>query len=124
MFRSISCLVPPEVEVNRLSSKTIEAAMNAKNMTNLSVTIEAEANPWRAGCGERRMSGSEGGVGKHSLAVRPAPTLHTRTVWVYRASGQVTHLSLEDTLSGEEVIPGFNCPVAEVFPAQHAPPEG
>ena len=33
------------------------------------------ATPWRAGCGESRTSGSEGGVGKHSAAVRPAPTL-------------------------------------------------
>ena len=33
------------------------------------------AHPWRAGCGESRTSGSEGGVGKHSVAVRPAPTL-------------------------------------------------
>jgi Uma2 family endonuclease len=47
----------------------------------------------------------------------------TRTVWVYRASAQVTHLGLEDTLSGEEVVPGFTCPVVEVFPPQHAPPE-
>jgi Uma2 family endonuclease len=48
----------------------------------------------------------------------------TCTVWVYRASGQVMHLSVADTLSGEEVLPGFTCPVAEVFPGQHAPPGG
>jgi hypothetical protein len=36
------------------------------------------ANPWRAVCGESRMPGSEGGVGKHSAAVRPAPTLLTK----------------------------------------------
>jgi hypothetical protein len=24
----------------------------------------------------------------------------------------------------KEVLPGFTCPVAEVFPAQHAPPGG
>jgi hypothetical protein len=30
----------------------------------------------RAGCGESRMPGSGGGVGKHRLAVRPAPTSH------------------------------------------------
>jgi hypothetical protein len=33
------------------------------------------ATPWRAGCGESRMPGSERGVGRHSSAVRPAPTL-------------------------------------------------
>jgi hypothetical protein len=32
------------------------------------------ANPWRAGCGKSRMPGSEGGVEKHSSAVRSAPT--------------------------------------------------
>ena len=48
----------------------------------------------------------------------------TYTVWVYRASGQVTHLSIEDSLSGEEVLPGFTCPVAVVFPRQHTPPGG
>ena len=46
----------------------------------------------------------------------------TCTVWIYRASGQVTHLSVEDTLSGEEVLPDFTCLVADVFPGQHAPP--
>ena len=40
----------------------------------------------------------------------------TRTVWVYRASGETTHLRVGETLSGEEVLPGFTCPVAEVFP--------
>jgi Uma2 family endonuclease len=45
----------------------------------------------------------------------------TCTVWVYRASGQVAHLSIEDTLSGEEALPGFTCPVAEIFPGQQAP---
>ena len=45
-----------------------------------------------------------------------------KTVWVYRASGQVTHLGVEDTLSGEEVFPDFTCQVAEVFPGQHTSP--
>jgi hypothetical protein len=37
--------------------------------------MERNANPQRAGCSETGTSGSEGGVGKHSSAVRPAPTL-------------------------------------------------
>ena len=41
---------------------------------------------------------------------------NTYTVWVYRASGQITHLSVEDSLSGEEVLAGFTCPVVEVLP--------
>jgi len=48
---AISCLVPPELEVNRLTVKIAEAAMNAMNMTNLA-SREMEANPRRAGCGE------------------------------------------------------------------------
>ena len=59
-----------------MSSKTAEAAVNATNLTNPVVTLEAEvANPWRAGCLETCTSGSEGGVRKHSSAVRLAPTL-------------------------------------------------
>jgi hypothetical protein len=38
------------------------------------------------------------------------------TVCVYRASGQVTHPSVEDSLSSEEVLPGFTCPMVDVFP--------
>jgi hypothetical protein len=49
--------------------------MNTTNMTTLVVTLGAEVNPWRAVCAERCKHGSEGGVGKHSSAVRPAPTL-------------------------------------------------
>ena len=44
-------------------------------MTNLAVTLGAEADPWRARCSETGTPGSEGGVGKHSVAARPAPTL-------------------------------------------------
>jgi putative transposase len=45
-------------------------------MTRPVVTLGMEvANPWRARCPKRGTPGSEGGVGKHSVAVRPAPTL-------------------------------------------------
>jgi hypothetical protein len=47
------------------------ASMNEEPMT----AQREDANPRRAVCGESRMHGSEGGVGKHSSAVRPAPTL-------------------------------------------------
>jgi hypothetical protein len=50
--------------------------VNAKNLTNPVVTLEEEVtNPWRAGCLETCMSGSEGGVRKPSSARRLAPTL-------------------------------------------------
>jgi hypothetical protein len=54
------------------------AAVNATNLTRPVVTLEAKvANPWKAGCGESRTPGLEGGVRKHSAAVRLAPTLPT-----------------------------------------------
>lgn len=40
----------------------------------------------------------------------------TRTVSVYRAHGQTARLGVGDTLSDAEVLPGFTCAVAEVFP--------
>ncbi len=39
-----------------------------------------------------------------------------RAARVHRASGRVTWLRAEDELSGEEVLPGFRCPVAVIFP--------
>src|SRR5262249_35249181 len=39
-----------------------------------------------------------------------------RTVTVYRANGEVFTLRVGDTLSGEDVLPGFSCSVAELFP--------
>jgi hypothetical protein len=44
----------------------------------MTAVLKREANPRRAGCGESRMHGSEGGVRKHSAAVRLAPTLPTK----------------------------------------------
>jgi len=34
---------------------------------------------------------------------------------VHRADGTVTKLQTEDQLLGEEVVPGFQCQIAEVF---------
>jgi Uma2 family endonuclease len=42
--------------------------------------------------------------------------LKSRTVMVYRSDGSVSRLRESDELSGEEIIPGFHCPVREVFP--------
>jgi Uma2 family endonuclease len=44
----------------------------------------------------------------------------TRTVSVYRAHGQAARLGVGEALSDAEVLPGFTCPVAEVFPPQRA----
>ena len=56
----------------------------------------------------------------------------TRTVSVYRADGQAARLGVGETLSDAEVLPGFTCLVADVFPsprsaslgldARHSPP--
>lgn len=39
----------------------------------------------------------------------------TQTVMVYRASGEVRLLRGHEELSGEDVIPGFTCPVSALF---------
>jgi Uma2 family endonuclease len=54
----------------------------------------------------------------------------TRLVWVvdpqrmavtvYRPSHEVSVLGRDDVLSGEDVLPGFTCRVAELFPAEPA----
>jgi Uma2 family endonuclease len=46
-----------------------------------------------------------------------------RTVVIYRGDGTIAKLRPQDELSGENIIPGFRCPVAELFPAD-APKEG
>jgi Uma2 family endonuclease len=42
----------------------------------------------------------------------------TRAVWVYRAHGQAVRLGIGETLSDEEILPDFACPVVEMFPPQ------
>lgn len=39
-----------------------------------------------------------------------------REIHVYRRDGHPSILTAEDELSGEDVVPGFACPVAECFP--------
>lgn len=38
-----------------------------------------------------------------------------RTVTLYRPSGQVRHLTVADTLEGEEVVSGWSLPVKALF---------
>ena len=38
-----------------------------------------------------------------------------KTVMVYRSETDSTVLNYEDTLTGEDVVPGFACPVAQLF---------
>jgi Uma2 family endonuclease len=43
-----------------------------------------------------------------------------RTVRIHRGDGSVSWLRENDELSGEDVIPGFRCPVAAIFPRKTA----
>ncbi len=44
--------------------------------------------------------------------------LGSRQVMVYRADGTVDRLRENDELSGEDIIPGFRCPVREILPTR------
>jgi Uma2 family endonuclease len=46
----------------------------------------------------------------------------SRKVMVHRIDGSVTRLRESDELSGEDVIPGFRCPVRELFPPREPVP--
>jgi hypothetical protein len=74
-FWSNNCFVPDEGRGNPSSHKTVEAAANARNLTNPVVTLGAEvANPWGAVCGESRMHGFDAGVGKRAReSTAPCP---------------------------------------------------
>ncbi len=41
---------------------------------------------------------------------------NSRTVLIRRSDGTMSHLHEDDILSGENVIPGFQCSVREIFP--------
>jgi Uma2 family endonuclease len=40
----------------------------------------------------------------------------SRTAMIYRSDGTSSHLHEEEDLLGEDVIPGFRCPLREIFP--------
>lgn len=45
-----------------------------------------------------------------------------RSVYVIHPNGQVSRLTVADTLTGEDVLPGFVCPVADLFWKPEAQP--
>jgi Uma2 family endonuclease len=47
----------------------------------------------------------------------------SRTVRVHRGDGSVAYLHEEESLSGENIVPGFRCPLREIFPPGAAPAE-
>jgi len=40
---------------------------------------------------------------------------NTKRVWVVRLTGAVSRLGVDDELTGDDVIPGFSCRVAQLF---------
>ncbi len=48
---------------------------------------------------------------------------NSRAVLVRRGDGTMSHLHEGDILSGEDVIPGFQCSVREIFPPREPSPE-
>jgi Uma2 family endonuclease len=44
----------------------------------------------------------------------------TQTVHIYRPGGSATILGTEDTLDGEDILPGFRVPIADLFPPMPA----
>ncbi len=47
----------------------------------------------------------------------------SRTVMVYRRDGSISRLQEDDELSGEDVVPGFRCPIREILPPLGQPGE-
>ncbi len=47
----------------------------------------------------------------------------SRTVMVYRRDGSINLLQDNDELSGEDVVPGFRCPIREILPPLGQPEE-
>ena len=47
----------------------------------------------------------------------------SRTVTVYRRDGSISRLQDDGELSGEDVVPGFRCPIREIFPPLGQPEE-
>ena len=47
----------------------------------------------------------------------------TRTVRIHRVNGSISVLTEADELNGEDILPGFHCPVASLFtmPQPHTP---
>jgi Uma2 family endonuclease len=41
-------------------------------------------------------------------------------VYIHRGDGSVTKLHKKDELSGENILPGFTCKVADLFPDSDA----
>jgi Uma2 family endonuclease len=48
--------------------------------------------------------------------------LGSRKAMVYRGDGSISRVREEDELSGEDIIPGFRCPVREILPRREPSP--
>jgi hypothetical protein len=66
--------------------------MKEKPMTE---KIREVAHLRRAGCGERRMPGSEGGVRKHSVcAMKCSGRMDGKSLWLYQEASEPLGLSM------------------------------
>lgn len=52
---------------------------------------------------------------KHGVPLVWVAYLGGHTVDVYRADAPITTLAQNDTLCGDDVLPGFTCPVSDIF---------
>lgn len=89
----------PESGCSRFVDGAPELAVEIVSPSDRPAEIEAKARHW-IGCGARVV-----------WVVHKAKT----TVTIYRGGGERTALSLDDTLDGGDVLPGFTCPVRRVF---------
>ncbi len=65
------------------------------------------------------------GLGENSILVSIGSGLpELRKVKVLRRDGSVTELREDDKLSGDDVIPGFRCPLREILPKRLAADNG
>ena len=48
----------------------------------------------------------------------------SRSVKIYRGDGSIRRVREGDELSGEDIIPGFRCPVREILPQHEPSPTG
>ena len=91
--------LPPETDITRFLDAVPDLAVEIVSPSNRPSEIREKAEMWTS-FGARLV-----------WVVWP----ETMTVDVYRPEESVVTLGAEDTLTGEDVLPEFSCPVREVF---------
>ncbi len=91
--------LPPETDITRFLDAVPDLAVEIVSPSNRPSEIREKAEMWTS-FGARLV-----------WVVWP----ETMTVDVYRPEESVVTLGAEDTLTGEDVLPEFSCPVREIF---------